>query len=180
METAREHGHCRMPAGERSGLPAAEDGGAGDAVDAEGEGAHAEVAVVGAAHLLGVPEGAGHVRLELPIHLLLAPTRSSSPSLRRSWPGCPVGSARPSLPESAPRTCTFLYSQSMCEMCQQMQLSFVAKCWCSCLVGLGVCWVVRSLDDVLCFDGISIVPRRRRQSNGLFINKNIFRYRKRK
>ena len=66
----------------------------------------------------------------------------------------------------------------MCEMCQQMQLSFVAKCWCSCLVGLGVCWVVSSLDDVLCFDGISIVPRRRRKSKGLFINKNVLRYRR--
>ena len=63
-------------------------------------------------------------------------------------------------------------------MCQQMQLSFVAKCWCSCLVGLGVCWVVNILDDVLCFDGISIVPSRRRKLNGLFINKNVFRYTK--
>ena len=133
METAREHGHCRMPAGERSGLPAAEDGGAGDAVDAEGEGAHAEVAVVGAAHLLGVPEGAGHVRLELPVHLLLVPHE-------------PLDVLHPL--EVAHR-----HAARVGQDVRQDQHPLLRQN----LVGLGVCRVVRSLDDVLCFDGISIV-----------------------
>jgi len=54
-------------------FPSPEDGGARDAVDAQREGAHAEVTVVAPAHLLHVPEGARHVRPELRVHLLLVP-----------------------------------------------------------------------------------------------------------
>ena len=64
------HGHETVSS---SGFPSPEDGGARDAVDAQREGAHAEVAVVAPAHLLHVPEGARHVRPELRVHLLLVP-----------------------------------------------------------------------------------------------------------
>lgn len=56
-----------------SGPPAPKDCSLSDAVDPKSEGTHAEIAVVGLAHLFHRLEALGHVGLQLIVHLLLIP-----------------------------------------------------------------------------------------------------------
>lgn len=56
-----------------SGSPTPEDGCSCNAIDAEGEGSHSEIAIVGLAHFFHIIEPSGHVSPQLIVHLFLIP-----------------------------------------------------------------------------------------------------------
>lgn len=189
----------------RSCFPSSENGGASDTVDTEGEGAHAEVAVVAPAHLLHIPEPTGHVGLQLIVHLLLVPHETlnvlNKPqeqqqlhasvscltwllyifTLNLAQGDCAVTYLNPLEVAHCDTTGVRedVWKNENAFLGQDLQKEFREKafqtngtfccCWgiclpdtvrCACLICLRVCGVVCSLNDVLCFDLICVVPRK--------------------